>query len=226
MGYGAVDKVKQECAAATAKPECLDENGYLKGLGTRHDLAGKDEPNPLEKGDLDTVSAIVLHRTGGGSAGGALNSFKTGIGTHFLVDKDGTILQTAGLGKMTYHVGKIRSRCQDTKTCTKDETAVLGELRKSNKKYGDYVAALHKHESAKAYPDRYPNNTDSVGIEVVGEYDDKAKTWGGPTATQKEVIKKLVDRLKTCCGLDNDDIYEHDKISYKTSGEGAGLYDK
>lgn len=226
LGYCPIEQVVQQCVAVTDAPECLDESGYLKGLVTRHDLAGKGQSNPIEKGELTAVSAIVLHRTGGGSADGALSSFKsTAIGSHFVVDKDGTIIQAASLGKVTYHVGKIRSRCQESNTCDEDELKALKELREKHTGYGAYVAALHKHESAKVYPDRYPNNSDSLGIEVVSRYDDKTKTWEAPTAQQKAAIKELVDRLKVCFGLGQADIYEHDKISYKISGEGAGLYE-
>jgi N-acetyl-anhydromuramyl-L-alanine amidase AmpD len=37
------------------------------------------------------------------------------------------------------------------------------------------IKALDTHERAKSYPNRYPVNSDSVGIELVGKHiDDKA----------------------------------------------------
>jgi hypothetical protein len=38
-------------------------------------------------------------------------------------------------------------------------------------------------------------------------------------------VATVVTLLKATCGLGESDIYEHDKIAYKTLGEGAGLCD-
>lgn len=40
----------------------------------------------------------------------------------------------------------------------------------------------------------------------------------------KKSIEKLVDIIKNIYELEDRDVYEHDKISYKTEGEGADLY--
>lgn len=59
----------------------------------------------LEHGQLNGVKGIVLHRTVSTNTQGTLNSFGSkGVGTHFLVGKDGEILQTASLNKKTSHV--------------------------------------------------------------------------------------------------------------------------
>lgn len=47
----------------------------------------------------------------------------------------------------------------------------------------------------------------------------------GYSSPKKDSIKNLVEILKAEYNLSEDDIYEHDKIAYKTNGEGAGLYD-
>ena len=70
--------------------------------------------------------------------------------------------------------------------------------------------------------DKYPINSDSIGIEVVGKY--KSNQWEVATQAQKDSIKNLVEILKAEYNLNNDDVYEHDKISRKTDGEGANLY--
>ncbi|GAB7575697.1 hypothetical protein OkiPb00104_01980 [Escherichia coli] len=41
---------------------------------------------------------------------------------------------------------------------------------------------------------------------------------------KKKSIEKLVDIIKNIYELEDRDVYEHDKISYKTEGEGADLY--
>ena len=219
-GYGEAEPVIQECREPSGKEEvgCADEDGYLASVATKYDIDKSTDKNKLEKGDLKEVEAIILHRTAGSTKESALNSFKSsGIGTHFLIAKDGAVLQTASLGKYTYHIGKIRSRCQQEGNCdSKDAEAI--------KKIGWNPSGLHAHEQKKSYPDRYPVNSESVGIEVVGAYDSKSKSWDEPTAEQKKSIRSLVDKLKKCYHLGDGDIFEHDKISYKKEGEGAGLY--
>ncbi len=158
-----------------------------------------------------------MHRTAGDSAASALSAFKSGIGAHFIIDKDGAIYQTASLDKQVSHVGKIKSRCDEEGTCAVNEQKVIDAM-------GWAPGTIHDHESRKSYPDRYPLNADSVGIEVVGNYSEESKVWDAPTAEQKASIRKLTSMLKNEFSLNDKDIYQHDIISYKTKGEGAGLY--
>ncbi|HLG39060.1 MAG TPA: N-acetylmuramoyl-L-alanine amidase [Chitinophagaceae bacterium] len=60
----------------------------------------------LQKGpSSDQKAGIVLHRTVSLTTEQALNSFRnSGVGTHFLVTKEGTIYQTANLYTYTLHV--------------------------------------------------------------------------------------------------------------------------
>lgn len=178
----------------------------------------KDIVSKLEKGNLPTVNAIVLHRTGGATMASAITAFKSsGVGTHYIIDKDGTIKQTASTGKYTYHVGKIRARCMAEGTCSEEEA-------KKIKGFGWSPKKIHDNEKTKKYPDRYPMNTDSIGIEVVGKYNTAAKIWDQATPQQKTSINFLIKKLKKTYNLTDRDIYEHDKISYKTAGEGSDLY--
>lgn len=178
----------------------------------------KDIVSKLERGSLSTVNAIVLHRTGGATMASAIATFKSsGIGTHYIIDKDGTIKQTANAEKYTYHVGKIRARCMEEGTCSAEEA-------KKIKNFGWSPDKIYDNEKTKKYPDRYPMSTDSIGIEVVGKYNKTAKVWDQATTQQKTSINFLVKKLKKTYNLTDRDIYEHDKISYKTSGEGSDLY--
>ena len=170
----------------------------------------------LERGPLTGPHAIVLHRTVSTTAESSLVSFERGVGTHFVIDKDGTVYQTASLDQKTSHVGPIRSRCLAEGTCQADEEAKI-------KNYGPKQG--HDHEKKKAYPDRYPMNEDSIGIEVVGMYWEESQQWDAPTPEQQQAIKKLIGTLQDRYSLTDSDVYEHDKISRKTAGEGAGLYD-
>lgn len=178
----------------------------------------KDIVSKLEQGSLNTVNAVVLHRTGGASMASAIATFKaSGIGTHFIIDKDGTIKQTANTDKYTYHIGKVHARCMEEGTCSAEEA-------KKIKSFGWSTDKIHDNEKTKNYPERYPINADSLGIEVVGQYSKSTKTWDQATARQKTSINFLIKKLQKAYNLTDRDIYEHDKISYKTAGEGGDLY--
>lgn len=194
----------------------VDAKGYVQNAGFVHQPI-----MALEKGVITGPKAIVLHRTDSTTATGSIQAFQSGVGTHFIVDKDGTVTQTASLLKQTAHVGKIKSKCYESGTCPADET-------KKIKGWGFAPSKVYDHEKVKDYPARYPMNKDSIGIETVAKYTEATKTtaaaWEAPTAEQSTSISRIVGILKKNYGISEKDIYEHDKISYKTPGEGAGLY--
>jgi len=197
----------------------VGENGYVQNAGFVHQPV-----SALEKRDMTGPAAIVLHRTDGSSVQSALNSASSGIGTHFYVDKDGTVYQAASLLKHTSHVGRIRSRCHEAGACSKEESARI-------RGFGWAPKRVHDHEKVKDYPSRYPLNEDSVGIETVsrcvkncGPNDEGTPEWETPTAEQVGSIANIIAILQEAYSLDDSDVYEHDLISYKTAGEGAGLW--
>lgn len=184
----------------------VNKNGFVEGLGVV-----KDQAKQLENyGKLKKVNALILHRT----AGKSYNTPKGTLGAHFYINKGGEIYQTASLNKVTQHVGKIKSKCMEAKSCTPED-------KKFYKKLGFKPALINKHESLKDYPNRYPKSIDSVGIEVVGQYDSKTKTWEPVTEKQVESLKKLLPFLEKHFKLDkNTSYYNHEDISWKTAGEG------
>ncbi len=137
----------------------------------------------LERGSLENVKGVILHRTASSSTESTLRAFENGrdginYGTHFLVGKKGEILQTASLDAYTLHVGKTRSNS-------------------------------------------YPTNVNSIGIEVVGNYNYKTESWEPLTDAQITSTSYLTNSLKTTYKLTNKQVYNHEDISYKTSGEGS-----
>lgn len=177
----------------------------------------------LHKGKLSTVHAIVVHQTGAATAQHTLNSYaNSSNGAHFLIDKKGQIYQTALLDQKTYHIGKIRSRCIETKACTKSELSTANAIYlKKGLSYPVIVKYLYTHEKTKSYPDRYPTNNDSIGIEIVGKYDTTAKIYESVTATQNASLKWLVSELSTHLSLKQGDVYRHPDVSYKQPSEAA-----
>jgi N-acetyl-anhydromuramyl-L-alanine amidase AmpD len=191
----------------------VGKDGFVIGYGVT-----KNQITELEKGTLKTIQGVVLHRTASSNSESALTSFKSGIGTHFLVDKDGTIYQTADLRKITFHVGAIRSKCFEEGNCSETESAII-------KSFGWNPGKVYSHEEKKSYPDRYPYYIDAVGIEVVGAYVLETKTWEKLTDKQIEAVSTLVNLLKMSYNMKFSDVYTHERISYKTEGEGQVVLD-
>ena len=85
----------------------IDQNGNV--LSSRVKLAIS---LTIQRGPMNHVRGIIVHQTGSLTAQATLNSYKRGNpnGAHFLIDKDGTIYQTASIFKKTWHAGKLRAR--------------------------------------------------------------------------------------------------------------------
>ncbi|MBP6749591.1 MAG: N-acetylmuramoyl-L-alanine amidase [Xanthomonadaceae bacterium] len=213
------DVPARETLAGHAQQRTVGADGFLTDPGiVRTRVPG------LERAEMPDVNGIVMHRTMGSTADGTLGHWRgqdRPSGTHFLIDRDGTIHQTASLDQHTNHVGRIRSRGEEEGTLTPEQTRELAAARRAP---GSDVAAVHDLEVRRGYPDRYPTNRDSIGIEVVATYDERTRTWQEPTEAQRASIQRLVGTLQNNFGLNDRDVYEHDRISYKTQGEGAGLY--
>jgi N-acetyl-anhydromuramyl-L-alanine amidase AmpD len=171
----------------------------------------------IERGKLDKVNGIVVHQTGGSTAESSFNSYKnTGAnGAHFLIDKDGTIYQTASVFKVTNHVGNIRSRCYMEKTCTPSEISTIKPLLNKYKQ-------LSRLEQKKPYPERYPANFDSLGIEIVG----KPTSGEGENAVYEKVndaqnssLRWLIAELTDTLKVSMTEIFRHPEVSYKVKTE-------
>ncbi len=164
----------------------IDEDGYIQGAGLSYYHLKNELAHKIEQGEINKVKGIVLHRTNGPSASSAMNWWyqsKSNVGTHFVIDKDGTIYQTASLLRYTYHHNNHR-------------------------------------------PGVTIRNNNSIGIEVAAKYIETQRIWEPATENQLISIRFLIHILLDLYKLSENDIFEHDKISYKTDGEGEGLYEK
>jgi N-acetylmuramoyl-L-alanine amidase len=107
----------------------------------------------IEHGPLKNIHALVMHQTGGEDAQGALASYKTSpYGAHFLIDKDGTIYQTARVTQKVFHIGKIRSRCASLCSCSPKEDIAIKTILASKVGYSQKITEISAFESKKAYP--------------------------------------------------------------------------
>ena len=160
-----------------------------------------------------------MHQTGGDSAKSTLAEYKSSsIGAHSLIDKDGAIYQTVRITQKAFHVGKIRSRCMGLKSCSADDQAAIKTILSAKKvPYSTKIKQINDREENKPYPNRFPGNDDSLGIEVASklvndEYED-------PTNRQQESVKWLVAELLSALKLKTSDIYGHPEVSYKDASE-------
>ncbi|MDM0078042.1 peptidoglycan recognition family protein [Variovorax sp. J2P1-59] len=171
----------------------------------------------IERRQLDKINGIVVHQTASPTAQSAFNSYSNAgaNGAHFLIDKDGTIYQTASLYKTTNHVGLLQSRCIVTKRCSPSELKAASSIRNAK--------LLTRHESKKAFPDRFPMNEDSIGIEIVSAAPKKdgKEIFDAATEAQNGALKWLVKELAETLGVSMQETYRHPEIGRKNPTEAS-----
>ena len=146
----------------------FDTAGMLVSSNVQH-----QRHSHIEHGALQRIRAIVVHQTDSGSAQATFNAYATGgNGAHFLIAKDGRIMQTASIRMRCYHVGRlIKSRCLELRGAACKDAAIANVMALG---WAARIKAIDQTERQKAYPDRFPVNSDSIGIELVGRHLDSA----------------------------------------------------
>lgn len=173
----------------------------------------------IEHGPLDSAHAIVVHQTDSSTAQQTFNSYNSGgNGAHFLIDKDGQIYQTASINKRCYHVGRlIKSKCLSVGISSCKSADMAKAITMS---WSKQIRAIDAIERGKSYPERYPVNGDSVGIELVGRHIDDDR-YEVVRAMQNSSLKWLVGELFSHLSITDSDVYKHPEISYKHPGEAS-----
>lgn len=171
------------------------------------------------------INAIVLHRTAWTNAMDTIRGWKNGgnpNGTHFIITECGNIRQHVSLLKSTWHMGRVRARCLKTRTCSKADLKKYKEIREGAGTLKSKQVAVKNYERAnKAYPERYPMNDDSVGIEIVGHtatYNDIG-TYPKPPYQVMQAVDWLVTALMALLDLDTVDLYAHAAVAHKNHSE-------
>lgn len=181
----------------------------------------------IEHDSIRKISSIVLHRTDSTSANGTLSAYANGqkTGAHFLIDKSGHIYQTASMLKACWHVGVLLPRCQIENSCDPKELKTITALiHEEGLNFGRRAKNLSRYEVSKKYPLRYPSNSDSIGIEVVGKFWPSEKSFEKPTLEQFRSLKWLVEIIAAEYSLNiRNDVYAHGAIARKEITEGAQL---
>lgn len=187
----------------------IDRNGHV--LHPRIILAISPH---IEHGTMPVVHGIVVHQTASPTSQSSLNGYARAgaAGAHFLIDKDGTIYQTASVFRKTWHVGLLKSRCLTEHRCTPAEFRAVSGMK---------IRALSSHEFKKAWPDRYPSNGDALGIELVGQFMAAQKQFEAATAPQNAALKWLIQEVVRTLNVPMAEIFRHPDISYKQPSEAA-----
>lgn len=195
-----------------------DKDGWIS-----HVKIKKEPCEAIQHSPLSAVAAIVLHRTGTANAQSVLNAWDTKKeGTHFLISEIGEIYQTGSIKKQCWHVGKLYARCRTTQSCSKDDAKTLESLlHKKNTSWGKKFKLVTDHELKKDYPERFPHNRDSIGIEIVGMMSQQNEIYELPNKQQSTALFWLLDELISYYQLTLKDIYAHGKIAHKEVSEGA-----
>lgn len=192
----------------------VDSQGYVLNARVQR------TPRPLiERGALQKIKGIIVHQTGGSSGASSLSSYaiQNANGTHFLIDKDGTIYQTASLLRRTSHVGRLRARCIVEHRCSPIELETLKNFSPKNE---------HRMEIAKEVPQRYPSNEDSVGIEIVGAVvvgkglnPAEHGVYEPVNEQQNDSLRWLIAELASTFGIPMTEIFRHPVVSRKNPTE-------
>jgi N-acetyl-anhydromuramyl-L-alanine amidase AmpD len=162
----------------------------------------------IEKGGMTVINGIVVHQTDTPDAASTFSSYANGkSGAHLLIDKDGTVYQTARLNQSTWHIGKLQSRCVVELKCPKPKTW--------------NPSGTNRAEMAKSWPQRYPSNRDSIGIEIVGLFDKKMNTYESVTSDQNASLGWLIKELQAALKLNTAEVFRHPQVSYKQPSEAA-----
>ncbi|RZU29690.1 peptidoglycan recognition protein family protein [Edaphobacter modestus] len=188
--------------------------------GVVHDASVKVDLIPaISHGPLTVIGALVVHQTDSKTAASTLAEYKRttrGTGAHFLIDKDGTIYQTVSVKQKCWHVGPIYSRCYQRHPCVAKQEQQYRIWEKTDRRA--FIHSVDHIEEGKKYPDRYPDNSDSIGIEIVGKAIDE-NNYEQPTTDQQIAIKWLVGELLVALKLQRTDVYRHPQLSRKNAGE-------
>lgn len=175
----------------------------------------------IERGPMKVVRGLIVHQTGGATAQSSLDSYQraSANGAHFLIDKDGTIYQTASIKRQTWHVGKLKSRCMLEARCSTAE-------QKLNAKFA--LSLENKREMRKVVPDRFPSNQDAIGIELVGEalprgaaIPEEKKTYEPVTEAQNKALRWLVRELSVTLNIPLTEVFRHPTVSRKNPSEAS-----
>jgi N-acetyl-anhydromuramyl-L-alanine amidase AmpD len=210
---------EMEAIAWALHPQCIEgafpmlsinESGHVDNPRVRVKIFPA-----VERTTMHAINGIIVHQTNGPTAASTFNSYRNNSanGAHFLIDKDGTIYQTASLYKRTNHVGLLKSRCIERRSCSPNELKQAISIKNLDKR--------SRHEYVKPWPSRFPGNADSIGIELVGQVINEEDGYEAVTSAQNRSLRWLVKEITGSLNVSMHEVYRHPEVSYKTETEGS-----
>lgn len=188
----------------------------------------------IERSKMVSVIGIIAHQTGAPTENSTFNSYKQpgANGAHFLISKTGVIYQTASILYRTNHIGPLRARCLAEVKCTPAESAAFRKMG---------ATSMHAAEMKKSVPERYPSNSETIGVEIVGQaflpankpmpkgltevqqkrFFDNNSVYEALTGAQQMSFKYLLDELLQTLSLGKADVFRHPTVSRKNLTEAA-----
>lgn len=166
----------------------------------------------LKVGLLSVIRGIIVHQTAAPTAAATLSQYKNAgaNGAHFLIDKDGSVSQTASILWKVQHVGPIKARCIVEHSCAPVDAAALVKLK---------AKPIGLRELRKSVPQRYPANKDGLGIEIVGAALPKGNSTYAPfepvNKSQNTSLKWLVAQLRESFRVPLNEVFRHPQVSEK-----------
>lgn len=181
----------------------------------------------LEKSAMRAYKGIIVHQTGDAARVPVANIIRywantRGSGTHFIIDRNGTVYQTASIKSQCWHVGKLRPRCK--LPASQDPARPSPAPSCNYPAYGPSMTsaqrdAIASAEAARSVPARFPANADSIGIEVVGAAPPPGHSYETASAAQNLSLKWLVQSLIRTFNIDPREVWRHPIVSYKEAEE-------
>ena len=163
---------------------------------------------------LSAIHGIVVHQTAAPTAAATLLQYKNAgaNGAHFLIDKDGSVSQTASILRKVQHAGPIKARCIVEHSCAPVDAAALVKLKPK---------AAGIRELKKSVPQRYPANKDALGIEIVGATIGSGRDplFEPVNAAQNTSLKWLVDQLRQTFRVSLSGVFRHPDVARKDRHE-------
>ncbi len=174
---------------------------------------------------VQTIKAVILHRTAGSTTAGAVAHSK---GTHFYVDgargTDGEIYQAVNLDKYCNHIMNSTARTAKPELQTENtigiETVGMAYVYYGEDKKLITIYELEKVQNNSKYIPKSAPETTIISKGYTGS-DGKTYYWDALSEAQIKSVKCLVKTLLDNYSLTVNDIYTHEEIQSKTAGEGA-----
>lgn len=124
--------------------------------------------------------------------------------------------------KQSKHVFFLQSRCLLKKSCSPQELKKTMDMDKI-KNIREKSKTVHRYEIGKNFPDRFPYNADSIGVEIVGKAEriKNEDVYEPVNDRQNESLKWLIKELSETLSVSLNEVYRHPDVGRKNATEAS-----